>query len=102
MNALRQQNTITHNNTQQHTTTQTHPRLRAHYTRPLREVKDPDLPFRVLVVITAVEIVFDDALFCVIFSLVIFEPITRAIEVLLVSNDHNAPCKRQAGLGLLF
>ena len=64
----KQQHTTTHatahNNTQQqHITTQTHTPLRAHYTRPLREVKDPNLPFRGLVIISAVEIVFDDALF---------------------------------------
>jgi hypothetical protein len=62
INAPTQQHTTTHNNTQ-HTTTQTHTPLRAHYTRPLREVKDPNLPFRGLVIISAVEIVFDDALF---------------------------------------
>ena len=71
MNALMkhnntQQHTTTHNNTQQHTThintqhitTQTHTPT----TRPLREVKDPNLPFRFLVIISAVEIVIDDAI----------------------------------------
>ena len=54
--------TTTHNNTQ-HITTQTHTPLRAHCTRPLREVKDPNLPFHGLVIISAVEIVIDDAVF---------------------------------------